>query len=101
MGCITITTSDADKMLRYFRNELEGRQRGYQMFVDHVNMYSEAEIKKINGLDPDGIVARMVKQVAMNDARKVHEEKTKTILSFIEILTCGSEEGNFDSKSTC
>ena len=101
MEYIKISTADADRLLCYLRKELEGRQKGFEMFLNQASMFADEEIKKaqINGLDPNGIIGNLVKEIAMEDARKGHEEKMKDIISFIEILTCGSREDCFDGKS--
>lgn len=94
MGYIKISTADADKMLAYVRKELECRKEGFNFFLEQATQFADNEIRRQtqSGLDPNGMIGTMIKDIALSQAREDYQKRIETLVSFVEILTCGSAE---------
>lgn len=77
MKTITISVSDADRMLKYFRNELETENKHYKEFC---------EMCKSEKFSP------FINEMLQKLADKGHEHNVKLLTDYIEILTVGSAE---------
>lgn len=92
MSYIKLAMKDADKMLAYFRNEIETKKRAYESFQKKICEVDakESEIARSMGLSEEMI--KGAADFAKEMVRKTNEESINNLVQFIEILTCGSSE---------
>ena len=84
MSSITIKTEDADRILKYLRNELETENKHYKECCDMCNKGNEKIPPSIN---------EMLKILA----DKGHAHNVKILTEFIMILTVGSAESRLNN----
>ena len=88
MSTITITTTDADRMLNYFREELEKENQRFGVCMKKIE---EMEKQSKEETSFFALLTREANKRFQEFAEKAHKHNVDIFSDYIRILTCGSE----------